>query len=206
MQGIDANEARTDRGEPADHLDKVGEITHAPVALRTQRVQLHGHAPEAPAGGDIRRLVAFLWRDDDPAARHGPCIDRHIQIVIAERQVDRHIEAAPADPLAIGLAAPLLGTRGAGDRTLVTGAIFPAECPSQRASNFRAAQQQIDPYAMAGRRRDQRHEAPWRNRGCTDAVHGPQDPGFCLPAEIMQLPAKIMISIADAAKSRQLVD
>ena len=58
----DADETRARRGGQAQQLGEIGEIADAPVVLRAQRVELHGHAPEPGAGREFRGLVALVGR------------------------------------------------------------------------------------------------------------------------------------------------
>ena len=51
----DADEARAGRGCQAQQLGEIGEIADAPVVFRTQRVELHGHAPDPGAAREFLR-------------------------------------------------------------------------------------------------------------------------------------------------------
>ncbi len=102
----DADEVRALRRRQPQHFHEVGEIAHAPVVLRAQRVQLHRHAPELAARAECRRLVALVRRDDQRATLGAGEFELDSQAVISRRKI-RQRQIAQHEP------APVLLMRAA---------------------------------------------------------------------------------------------
>src|SRR6185436_15434649 len=85
VQRIEADDATTERRSAPDQLAQITEISHAPIARRTQRIELRGDTPGASTGGNGRWLVAMLGRHDQTQLTAEPGVQRDRGRVIAER-------------------------------------------------------------------------------------------------------------------------
>ena len=64
MQRVDTDEIGAGSGCGRKRVAQVGEVADSPVAMRTQRVELQGEAPDPGTAGQRRRAVATRRRDD----------------------------------------------------------------------------------------------------------------------------------------------
>ena len=106
----DADEVRArGRGQP-QHFREIGEIADAPVVLRTQRVELHRHAPESCARGQrpaVRstcRASTISGQVSRPANSSSTS-----QAVITQRQILGQRQVAQHEPAAVLLVRTALG-------------------------------------------------------------------------------------------------
>ena len=65
MQRVEADDPAAERCGKVDELAQVAEVAHAPVALRTQRIQLNGETPDTMTRGNHSRLKAALGCNDE---------------------------------------------------------------------------------------------------------------------------------------------
>ena len=95
VQRIEADDAAAERCGVTDQLAQIAEIAHAPVARRTQRVELRGDAPHALACSDRRQLITVRRGNDETQLTAEAGVQRDRCSVIAERQIRQSQRDAP---------------------------------------------------------------------------------------------------------------
>ena len=83
MQRIDADKIKAAPARKSHQRRQIAKIAHAPVGSRSQAVELHRHAVEAVAGGQIRRLISAIGRRNQEAAEHTAILLLHTYFIIA---------------------------------------------------------------------------------------------------------------------------
>jgi hypothetical protein len=214
----DADEVRALRGREAQDLLQVGEITDAPVVLRAQRVELHGHAPQPAARGQRGRLVALVRRDDQRTFVAAGEFEVQMQPVIPRRQVRGQRQVAQHVPLALARVGTAFrqipGTHLAAP--FVTA--LELHAPAQRRVVFDGRGVDAHGAHAVAQHRDLAQQ-PLRMRGLgfadlrlqhgrivEPAIHGAQDGGLGGQREMLQLALVRVVRVTDAAGTRQPLD
>ncbi len=107
MDRVEADKRAAALTNRCQHLLQVAKITDAPVAVRTQRIELHTGAPQLFAFEQRLRLIAALRRDDHPAVKTLFVLGER-QAVIPLRQLRRKGERFAAGGMTFVLM-PLFG-------------------------------------------------------------------------------------------------
>ena len=210
------------RATPAQRIKalQIAEIPDTPILARSQRIQLHGDAPQSPAGDNGRGLVALVAAETISRQRSAaPAGDLRLEFVIARRQINRQLKMPPSDPRSFDLAsARFPGNRRS--RSLLRCAIRPrgARTRAMATPNSRAVTLMSMPIrapraaATGGRnlRPAGRFEPMQLERQlgrCVDgASHGAQQRRLVSTAEELQFAAIVVVGIADPAQPRQPFD
>ncbi|SAA33227.1 Uncharacterised protein [Enterobacter kobei] len=107
MDRVEADERAAALTHGGQHILQIAKIADAPVAVGTQRVELHAGAPQLFAFEQRLRLIAAFWRDDHPAVKTLLVLGER-QAVIALRQFRRKVKRFAAGGVAFMLM-PLFG-------------------------------------------------------------------------------------------------
>ncbi len=69
MDRVEADERAAALTNRCQHLFQIAKIADAPVAVGTQRIELHAGTPQLFAFEQRLRLIAAFWRDDHPTVK-----------------------------------------------------------------------------------------------------------------------------------------
>jgi hypothetical protein len=126
VQGIQPDHVGARAGGADDEVGQIAEIAEAPVALRTQRMQLQREAPEPAAALQPGRLVAACGRADQQRVAR-LAVDAQAVVADGQRQRERKPQTPVADAVDLGLRIDFQG--GGVDGALVAGAAFVVQPP-----------------------------------------------------------------------------
>src|SRR5690606_33777492 len=135
-----------------DQREQIAEVAHAPVALGTHAVQLHGRAPYLAAVAQRVGHVARGRCDDERRFAERLAVTQYAQAVIAERRVDFEHEFARDSPIITAFA--FVQMRRPEFAMVCTPALLLRELPVQ--GDILQHRMQIEAYA------------PWPLRGAYD--------------------------------------
>ncbi|SAI17642.1 Uncharacterised protein [Enterobacter hormaechei] len=107
MDRVEADERAAALAHGCQHLFQVAKIANAPVAVRTQGIELHAGAPQLFAFKQRLRLIATLWRHDHPTVKT-LVVPGKRKRVVALRQLRRKVKGFAACGMAFVLM-PLFG-------------------------------------------------------------------------------------------------
>ena len=137
-------------GAEFQHPAQIPEIADAPVAVRTQAVELGGKAPDAPFAPDHRGLVTGHGRHDvgHLALAAGPIQAFHPEPVVAGLQGQGQHQHAADQALAINPGVPGLLQGGGGELALILAAGFPQQPPAVAQVLLGQRQGELDPVGL----------------------------------------------------------
>ena len=83
MQRVNTDKIKSAPARKSHQRRQITKIAHAPIGGRAQAVELHRHAVEAMAGGQIRRFISAIGRRNQQAAEHTAILLLHTYFIIA---------------------------------------------------------------------------------------------------------------------------